>query len=166
MKHSMVCAGLALVAAASCVAGADSALAAAQKVFVTGILASFPDPNGKVPALDVVPGAGIDTWSDGLALGVLTANQYYEYCVSVASAKVKGTGSIVYAITRGHTVIQTDTVVDTFKMGNQGVWYFCAGYHQLPSSPGPASMVATLTYTPKNGDPPEQESLSIPVLLQ
>jgi hypothetical protein len=163
MKWALANCGAAVAAMAALISPAAEA---ASPVFVTGIQATVPDPNGKVPAFNAVPGAGIETWSNGVAQAVLTGGQYYEYCISVASAKAKGTGSIVYQIVHGHTVVQSDTVIDTFPIGSQGVWYFCAGYHQLPASPGPANLVATLTYTPKNGGSPQQASLSVPVLLQ
>jgi hypothetical protein len=167
MKFALasVAAALALAAAISVDGQIEAArAAAAPSVFVTGIMATIPDPNKKVPTLDMYPGAGIPTWSDGRAQAVLIGGDTYEYCVSVASATASGTGSIAYKIVRGKTVIQTATVIDSFPVSSDGIWYYCAG-NQLPVSPGTAKLVGTFTYTPTGGKP-ETASLSIPVLLQ
>lgn len=168
MKNALAHAAVAMaLVAAMPAAGQDETFSAkTPAVFVTGIMASVPDPNGKVPTLDTYPGAGINTWSDGRAQAVLTGGDYYEYCVSVASGPTaNGTGSIAYKITRGKTVIQTATAISSFTIGPDGIWYYCAGYHQLPKSPGAADLVGTLTYTPASGSP-QKASLSIKVLLR
>ena len=81
-KHQMRIAPSIILAAFATMA----ALPASAQVFVTGITAAVPDPPGKVPAFNAVPGAGITTWSNGVAQAVLTAGQTYNYCVSAASA--------------------------------------------------------------------------------
>lgn len=165
LAPSCTAAAFALAAAIPAAAQIDNARVAAPPVFVTGIMATIPDPNGKVPVLNAPAlGAGIQTWSDGWSLAVLTGGHVYEYCVSVASATASGTGSIAYKIVRGKTVIQSATVKTGIPVVSNGVWYYCAAA-QLPVSPGAASLVGTLTYTPTGGSP-EKTSLSIRVLLK
>jgi len=164
LAPSCTAAALALAAAIPAAAQIDNARVAAPPVFVTGIMATVPDPNNKVPTLTTYPGAGINTWSDGWSQAVLIGGHVYDYCVSVASATASGTGSIAYKIVRGKTVIQSATVKTGIPVVSNGVWYYCAAA-QLPVSPGAASLVGTLTYTPTGGSP-EKTSLSIRVLLK
>jgi hypothetical protein len=123
-------------------------LPARAQVYVTGILATFPDPNGKVPALNAVPGAGIQTWSNGLAQAVLLHGQTYNYCIAIASATADGHASVAFKIARGKTIIQSGTILTAkqFQVGPNGVWDFCAGFHTLPSSPGAATLTGTVVY--------------------
>ena len=145
-----------------------AAVPASAQVFVTSITAAVPDPNGKVPAFNAVPGAGIETWSNGVAQGVLTGGQSYNYCVSAASATASGRASLLFKIARGSEVIQSGTIVKAkdFKIGSNGTWYFCSGYQSLPDSPGSAKLTAEMNYTPSGSTTPLRVELSIPVLLQ
>lgn len=143
-------------------------LPARAQVYVTSITASFPDPNTKVPAFNAVPGAGIPTWSIGLAQAVLVHGQSYNYCVSLASNTASGRASVAFKITRGKTVIQSATIVAAkdFILGNNGVWYLCPGYTTLPSSPGAAILTGTVVYKAAGATKPTDARLSVPILLQ
>jgi hypothetical protein len=145
-----------------------AATSASAQIYVTSITASFPDPNGKVPVLDGVPGAGVDNWAMGLAQGVLTHGQTYNYCVSLASATADGNVELDFKIKRGSTDIQGGTILayKDFKVGSGGVWYECAGYHTLPDSPGPATLNATAYYKAHGTTKPVVSVLNVPVLLQ
>ena len=117
------------------------------QVYVTGISATIPDPDGKVPAFNVVSGAGIPTWSDGLSQAVLVHGQTYDYCVSLASATADGSASVSFSIKRGKVVIQSATLVkaNKFQISSNGVWYWCAN-ETLPDSPGAATLTGTVSY--------------------
>jgi hypothetical protein len=150
-------------------AGTITALAPAQaQVYATSIVATHPDPEGKVPAFNVVPGAGIATWSNGLAQAVLTHGQYYNYCVSLGSAAAKGSANVSYRITRGKTVIQSATIITAkaFKVGPNGVWYYCSGYRVLPSSPGPATLTGIVGYIASGSTTPTNSIVNVGVLLR
>jgi hypothetical protein len=161
---AITAAALALAVAMPAAGQDEGPQAKAPTIFVTGVMVTLPS-NNVVPTLNTYPGANIRTWSDGWSQAVLTGGDSYEYCVSVASATASGTGSIAYKIVRGKTVIQTATVIDSFPVGSDGIWYYCAGYQQLPKSPGAANVVATFTNKPSSGSP-EKASLSIKVLLK
>jgi len=145
-----------------------AAVPASAQVFITSITAAVPDPNGKVPAFNAVPGAGIETWSNGVAQAALTGGQSYNYCASAASATAKGHASLMFKIERGAEVIQSATIVTPkeFAVGTNGTWYFCSGYLSLPDSPGAAKLTAIMNYTPSGSTTPQKVELSIPVLLQ
>ena len=154
--------------AAAAVSLALGAVPATAQVFVTSIIATNPDPNGKLPGGNLVADPNYPNWTNGYPQSVLVVGQSYEYCVSVASGRANGSASVAYAIVRGKTVIQQDTFIEPsqFPVGKGGVWYWCAGYHELPDSPGKATLEATVVYTP-NGETTSQKSeISVPVLLQ
>ena len=118
------------------------------QMYATSITATHPDANGKVPAFNVVSGAGIPTWSNGLAQAVLTHGQYYDYCVSLGSAAARGSAEVSFRVTRGKAVIQSAVIIKAkdFKVGPNGVWYYCSGYLQLPKSPGVATLTGIVSY--------------------
>jgi len=144
------------------------AVPASAQVFIASITAAVPDPNGKVPAFNAVPGAGIETWSNGVAQAVLTGGQSYNYCASAAAATASGRASLSFKIDRGTAVIQSATIVKPkdFRVGSNGVWYFCSGYLSLPDSPGAAKLTAIMVYTPTGTTESQKVELSVPVLLQ
>jgi hypothetical protein len=146
---------------------AASAPASAQ-IYVTSIIASNPDPNGKVPAFNAVPGAGLSTWSDGLAQAVLQHGQAYEYCVSLNTATADGKASVSYKIARGGTVIQSYTIIKSsnFTLSNNDVFYLCSGYQTLPDSPGAATLTGIVSYKASGSTKTVESKLSVPILLQ
>ncbi len=147
---------------------AVGAVPAGAQVLATGVTASFPDPNGKGPAFGAVPGAGIQTWSVGLAQGALTNGQPYEYCVSLATGTAAGNAEVSYKLARGSSVIQSGVIVaaKNFKVVNQGIWYWCTGGIVLPSSPGAATLTGTVTYTATGTTKKVISKVAVPVLLQ
>ena len=145
-----------------------AATPAQSQVYATSITATHPDPDGKVPAFNVVPGAGIQTWSDGLAQAVLTHGQYYNYCVSLGSGAAKGSADVYFRITRGKTVIQSATIIKAkdFPVGPNGIWYFCSGYRVLPRSPGAATLIGEVAYKANGSTVPVNSLVSASVLLR
>jgi hypothetical protein len=150
-------------------AGTVTALVPAQaQVYATSITATHPDPDGKVPAFNVVPGSGIATWSNGLAQAVLTHGQSYNYCVSLGSAAARGSADVSYRITRGKTVIQSATIITAkdFKVGPNGVWYYCSGYRVLPKNAGLATLTGIVGYIASGSMVPTNSVVSVDVLLR
>jgi hypothetical protein len=138
------------------------------QVYVTSIVATHPDPEGKVPAFNVVPGSGIATWSNGLALAVLTHGQSYNYCVSLGSAVARGAAAVSYKITRPGVVIQSAIIIAAkdFKVGPNGIWYYCSGYKVLPKSPGPATLTGIVGYKATGSTVATNSIINVPVLLR
>jgi hypothetical protein len=157
-----------LLAASACALALVSAHPARAQLFVTGVSANFPDGGGKLPGFNKVAGAAIPSWSSGLALGILNHGQSYEYCVSLASGYAKGTATVAYSITRGATAIQSAVIIadKDYSVVANGVWYWCAGYHVLPTSPGFAQLTATVTYTPTGSTNHIVNHLSVPLVLR
>jgi hypothetical protein len=140
---------------------------ATAQVYVTSIIAVFPDPEGKVPSFNSVPGAGIPTWSNGLAQAVLKHGVSYNYCLSIATGKAEGKASVSFRIARGAKVLQSGVILTAsqFSVGSNGVWYECAGFHKAPRSPGAASLIGIVTYTGTGATKPLVSKLSVPILL-
>jgi len=138
------------------------------QVYVTSIIAVFPDPEGKVPSFNSVPGAGIPTWSNGLAQAVLKHGVSYNYCLSIGSGKATGKASVAFKITRGAKVLQSGTILTSsqFSIAPNGVWYECAGFHKAPRSPGAASLTGIVTFTATGATKPFVSKLSTPILLE
>jgi hypothetical protein len=145
-----------------------AALPASAQLYITSITAAVPDPNSKVPAFNAVPGAGITTFSNGLAQAVLTGGNQYNYCVSLASATASGNAAVSFKIAKGTDIVQTGTIIKAknFSVSNNSIWYYCSGLTTLPSSPGAAKLTASAVYTPTGGGPSQKVELSVPVLLQ
>ncbi len=132
----------------SSIATMAAANLAQAQVYATSITAARPDGAGKVPAFNAVPGAAIPSWSNGLAQGVLMHGQLYNYCVSLASGAAAGTAAVSFKIVRGSKVVQSKTIIAAkdFKVGANGIWYYCSGYLTLPNSPGVAQLIGDVTY--------------------
>ncbi len=145
---------LATLAAAACIVTAAPARA---QVYVTSVTAAVPDPNGKVPGFNKVPGAGIENWANGVAQVVLVHGQSYNYCVSLGSGRANGTAGVTYTIARKGTVIQTGVIIPVggLAIAATSIYYVCSGYTALPSSPGTATLTGTVAYTPAGGKKPE-----------
>ena len=156
------------VAPFAALALAALAAQAHAQLLVTSVTASFPDPNGKLPGFNLVPGAGIPSWSIGLAQGVLTSGQSYNYCVSLASGNDTGKATVSFKLARGSTVIQSHTIIKAsqYSVGPYGVWYFCSGYMALPNSPGAATLSATAAFTAGSGKKAVTTRLAVPVVLE
>lgn len=154
--------------AALAVLAAAAAPAVHGQVLATSITASFPDPNGKVPGFNLVPGAGIANWSNSLAQAVLTHGSYYNYCVSLGSGNVTGKATVSFKLARGATVIQSKVIIPAskFSVGANGVWYYCSGYLQLPSSPGIATLSGIVAFKATGSTKPVTSKVAYPVLLQ
>ena len=127
-----------LVFALPIAALALAASPARAQLYVTGVTATIPDPNGKVPAFNAVPGAGIATLSTGFAQAVLIHGNSYNYCVTLASADTNGKGQVSFSLKRGAAVILSDIIIKRsgYTVSPNGVWFYCSGYIGRARQPG------------------------------
>src|ERR1700676_3652356 len=70
-------------------------------VMANFIAAGAPDPNGKVPALNAVPGAGVANVSMAMPVAVLMHGKVYAYLLSSQNVTFKGTCTDSYLLTQG-----------------------------------------------------------------
>ena len=114
------------------------------------IAAGAPDPAGKIPNLDAVPGSLVGNLDIAQPETVLMHGQRYVYTVAMESATYTGEYSVSYRLTHlvsGKTeVLQSGTIVSnrSTKPLNYWVWVILA--KAIPDSPGPATLEALITY--------------------
>ena len=145
-----------------------ASLSAQAQVVPTSVTAASPDPNGKVPGFNLVPGAGIANWANGLAQAVLVHGNYYNFCVSLASATANGQATVSYAVMRGKARLLSKVIIkgSQLPVGSDSVWYFCSGYTQIPNSPGNATLVGTVSYLATGSTKPAIAKTTTQVFLQ
>ncbi len=144
------------------------ASAASAQVYATSVTAAVPDPNGKVPGFNKVPGSAIENWANGVAQMVLTGGQTYNFCVSLGSAKANGAAGVSWTLSRKANIIQNGTIVAPggLPVGPNGVWYLCSGYTALNSNPGKAVLTGIVTYTPTGGGKTTNSDVHVDVVLK
>jgi uncharacterized protein GlcG (DUF336 family) len=157
-----------LIIALPLAAMALAAAPAKAQLYVTGVTATFPDPNGKVPAFNAVPGAGIPTVSNGFAQAVLTHGQSYNYCVTLASADTQGKAQVGFSLKRGATVIQSHVIVKeaNYAVSPNGVWLYCSGYLAVPDSPGKATLTGSVIYLANGSKKSVTSRVSVAVVIE
>jgi uncharacterized protein GlcG (DUF336 family) len=145
-----------------------AATPAKAQLYVTGVSATFPDPNGKVPAFNAVAGAGIPTLSTGFSQAVLTHGQSYNFCVTLASAEASGEAQVSFSLKRGKTLIEGGVIIKRpdYKVGANGVWFYCSGYMTTPDSPGAAILTGTSSYLASGATKSVVSHVSVPVLIE
>jgi hypothetical protein len=121
-----------------------AALAATPVVVPNFIIATYPDPNGKVPTLNGVPGAGVANLDVGLPTGILTHSHFYVYVMGFSNTAFTGTCTVSYKLTQiqaGKTV-----TLDTSSRNvssSPGDWAWSWVGKAIPNSPGLATLAAT-----------------------
>jgi len=137
-----------LVACAVFVFHSLAALAATPVVVPNFILATYPDPNGKVPVLNGVPGAGVTNLDVGFPTSLLTHGKFYEYIVGFSDTTFSGNCTVSYKLTQiqaGKTVTLDTASKSVATTPGDWAWAFVG--KPIPASPG----LATLTGTTKCG---------------
>ena len=148
MKTIAMCAAVATLTLSSIAASAQAAPAVTPVVVPTLVLATYPDPNGKVPAINGVPGAGVSNLDVGFPTSLLKHGNFYVYIVGFSDTTFSGTCAVSFKLTQ----IQAGKTV-TLDMGSRNVattpgdWAWALGGIAIPTSPG----AATLTGTAKCG---------------
>ena len=122
--------------------------AAAPVIVPTLVLATYPDPNGKVPTINAVPGAGVANMDVGFPTALLVHGKFFVYIVGFSDTTFSGTCAVSFKLTQ----VQAGKTV-TLDTGSRNVattpgdWAWALAGKAIPTSPG----VATLTGTVKCG---------------
>ncbi len=137
---------------------------AAVPGYVTAVVAGLPDPNGKVPAINAVPGAGVNTLSVAVPVAHLLQGQTFTYVVASQNSDFAGTCTTSYAITRpsaGANQRMLDTAkITSFPCKANLAYSWSITSHPVPSSPGPAMLTGIVRFGGTT------ERLSVPVVIQ
>jgi hypothetical protein len=113
------------------------------------IVAGTPDPNGKVPAFDAVPGSGVYNLAIATPNTLLAHGSSYIYTVSMQDINFAGTCKTSFKLTQVqfNKTVTLDSGTDasfTCNPGTQWAWVFTG--KTIPNFPGPANLTGTITY--------------------
>jgi hypothetical protein len=113
------------------------------------ITAGTPDPNGKVPVIDGVPGAGVANLGVAAPQTILVHGNSYVYTVALQDVNFTGTCQASFTLTQvqyNKTVTLDSAKDDTFSCGPGTWWVWVFGGKTIPNFPGPATLTGTVTY--------------------
>jgi hypothetical protein len=146
-----LCAGVAALIATFHGAGhAAAAQTADATAALPGVIANFitagtPDPKGKVPVIDGVPGAGVQNIAIASPLGILQHGHVYTVIVTSQNNTFRGVCTDSYALKRGTTVLASGKI-HTYDCGLGTYWEWAANTPAIPNKPGLATLTGTVTY--------------------
>jgi hypothetical protein len=146
-----LCAGVAAWMAALHGAGhAEAAQTADTTATLPGVIANFitvgtPDPKGRIPVIDGVPGAGVQNIAIASPLGILQHGHVYTVIVTSQNNTFKGVCSDSYVLKRGTTVLASGRI-HTYDCQPGTYWEWEANTPAIPNKPGLATLTGTVTY--------------------
>lgn len=126
-------------------AAAATAAAAPPGVIANFVTAGTPDPKGRVPALNAVPGAGVDNVTMAMPLGVLQHGHVYTVMVTSQNNTFEGFCTDSYTLRQGTTVLMSGKI-KTFACQPGTYWAWVANSRPIPNKPGLATLTGTVTY--------------------
>jgi hypothetical protein len=132
-------------------------------IVVTSITAGETDPNGKVPTLNGVAGAGTNNWDIAIPTGILVNGRAYTYAIAFQDIGYSGHCSASYKLTQGAGANKV-----TLDAGSMLSTTCSAGYlymtgapgRVMPDSPGPAMLTGTVVF----GD--RKVSVKVPMTIE
>jgi hypothetical protein len=116
----------------------------------TSITAGLPDPAGKVPTINGVPGSLVENLDVSFPLALLAHGNRYVYSVTVQDNDYTGSCTVSYALTQvqnGKKVTLDSAKIKTFNTAPGNIWLWVILGKAIPNSPG----LATLTGSFKCG---------------
>jgi len=124
---------------------------------VPGILPAFItagiiDPNGKVPALNAVPGSGVANLSEAMPLTILNHGNSYSYLVALQDYNFTGTCVVSFKLTQlqnGNIVTLDSGTIKTFDSSPGQVWAWVKTGKPIPNAPGIATLMGSVKYGTK-----------------
>jgi len=141
--------GLLLASLAAFASGIYPAIAGGSAgVIVTSVTAGAGDPNGKVPAINAVPGAGVANADLSFPLAILTHGTAYDIQMTSQNTTFGGTCRDSYRLTQvqsGKTVTLLSGETAPYSCAAGTVWAWYLGSKAVPDSPGSATLTGTVT---------------------
>lgn len=116
---------------------ADAPQAAVPAVLPAFITAGFIDPNGVIPALNGVAGAGVANLDVAQPLTVLVHGSSYMYTVVLQNYSFTGTCVVSYKLTQvqnGKTVTLDSAQIKSFSTVPGDTWAWAMGGKAIPNS--------------------------------
>ncbi len=157
MKRIAMLAAIAAVTLSSLAGSAQAVPATTPVIVATVITPTYIDPNGKVPVINGVPGAGVINLDLGFPVGVLVHGNSYIYALALTDVSFTGTCTVAYKLQQGTVTLDSNFYNRSHA---PGVYAWVWTGKAIPNSPG----LATLTGTVKCGT--ATASIRTNVLLQ
>lgn len=115
-----------------------------------GVIAAFItagaiDPNGKVPVLNAIKGAGVSNIAMASPLAVLKHGSSYAVILTSQNFTFKGTCTDSYVLQRGTKILARGTI-HTYACAPGTYWEWEINTPAIPNSPGLATLVGTVTF--------------------
>jgi hypothetical protein len=107
-------------------------------MFPTSITAGLPDPAGKVPTINGVPGSQVENLDVAFPLALLTHGNRYVYSVTVQDNSYSGLCTVSYALTQlqnGKKVTLDSAVITKFKTAPGNIWLWVIWERRSPTRP-------------------------------
>ena len=134
--------------------------------YITSVVAGAPDPNGKVPAFNAVPGAGTSAFSEATPQAILNHGSVYVVCITMqnnnVSASTAWSYKLIQTISGTRTIVLQGTVAKGAPLSGNGLYAYCTSTKAIPDSPGPATLMGSIIY---NTSPKGAILLNVPVTL-
>ena len=132
-------------------------------IVITSITAGETDPNGKVPTLNGVEGAGTNNWDIAIPTGILVNGRAYTYALTFQDIGYSGHCSASYKLTQGTgankvTLDQGSIFGTTCAAGS--LYLTSAPGRIMPNAPGPALLTGTVVF----GD--QKVSVKVPMMIE
>ena len=113
------------------------------------ITAGAPDPNGKVPGVNLVSGSGVTNLDLSFPLTLLAHGNSYVYTMALQDLNFTGTCQASFTLTQVQfgTTVTLDSGTDSkFSCSPGTIWFWDFGGKVIPNSPGPATLTGIVTY--------------------
>jgi hypothetical protein len=131
-------------------AGAQTPPTSPPAVIASFVVAGSPDPNGKVPTFNGVPGAGVANIDFATPTAILVHGGVYTYLVSMEDLSYTGTCKIIYYLTQGtgaqKVTLDSGIINKGFTCGPGGRWAWAINGRAVPNSPGPATLTGIVIF--------------------
>jgi hypothetical protein len=145
-SNKLLCGSLSVLAV-TMAAAVSPAVAASAGVVVTSVTAGAGDPNGKVPAINAVPGAGVNNADLSFPLAVLTHGAAYYVQITSQNTTGSGTCKDSFKLTQvqsGQTVTLLSGAGPSYACAPGNIFAYYIGSKAVPNSPGPATLTGTV----------------------
>ncbi len=118
-------------------------------VLPTVIAAGVIDPNGKVPAINGVPGAGVDNLDLAFPQVVLVHGQFYTYVFGTQNTTYSGTCSWSFTLKQGKKTLDSGTLEKSHACTPGQYYAWLLNGKAIPNAPGLATLTGTVTFDGK-----------------
>ena len=153
------CLGLCAILAASGSMAQERAKPKDLGVLPTIITAGLADPNGKVPVVNGVPGAGVDNLDIAFPQVVLVHGKSYAYLFATQNTSFSGQCTWSFTLKQGSTTLDSGTLQKNHSCtpGDYYAWDIIG--KAVPNSPGYATLTGTVSFGGKKA------SMKVTVLI-